>query len=209
MRKKASIVVVLIVMLATLLVACGDNTATSTTVATTAKSTAVAGTTASGTTAASTTVSGTTASGTNAAATTAKATTAAGTTAAATTASGTGTTAAATGAGMQVDVSGTQVNIKPGGGQKFEPKAPVTIKFWSSQTKVNGQALKGLVDEFMAKNPNIKVEIDNGNDSYTCFCRCQSSLTAQPIHQWPERSQPERTGRLLPTNVGTWYFPAV
>jgi branched-chain amino acid transport system substrate-binding protein len=80
-------------LMAGLLAACGDNTATTAPAATTA-----AATTAAATTAAATTAAATTAAATTAAATTAAATTAAATTAAATTAAG-ATTAASSGSG--------------------------------------------------------------------------------------------------------------
>ena len=95
MHKKASLLVVLSLLTAAILSACGDSTATP--AATTAAAT-VAATTSSATTAAATTVAATTAAPTTVAATTAAATTAATTTAAATTAAVT-TSAATTAAG--------------------------------------------------------------------------------------------------------------
>lgn len=77
------------------------------------------------------------------------------------------TTAATTGTGVTLDVSGTKVTIKPGGGKTFQPKAPVTVTIWSSQTKGNGEAFAALMKEFEAKNPNIKVVVDNFNDTAT------------------------------------------
>jgi ABC-type glycerol-3-phosphate transport system substrate-binding protein len=64
-------------------------------------------------------------------------------------------------------VSGSQVTIKAGGGQTFNPPSPVTVTIWSSQTKQNGVALRGLLDEFQKSHPNITVKIDNFNDTAT------------------------------------------
>lgn len=91
------VLAVSMLLISLVLAACGDNTATTAPVATTAApaATTAAATTAAATTAAATTVAATTAAATTAAATTAAATTAAATTAAATTAATT-TTAAAT-----------------------------------------------------------------------------------------------------------------
>jgi ABC-type glycerol-3-phosphate transport system substrate-binding protein len=64
-------------------------------------------------------------------------------------------------------VSGSQVTIKAGGGQTFNPPNPVTVTIWSSQVKQNGVALRGLLDEFEKTHPNIKVVHDNFNDTAT------------------------------------------
>ncbi|MEI7553970.1 extracellular solute-binding protein [Candidatus Chlorohelix sp.] len=140
-NRKFSALLGMLVLLATLMVACGDNTATPVPATTT------------------------TAAATTAAATTAAATTAAATTAAATTAAA--TTAAASGAGVTVDVGGTKVTIKPGGGQKFQPKSQITVTIWSSQVKGNGERLAAIMKDFEAANPMIKVTIDTRNDTFT------------------------------------------
>jgi ABC-type glycerol-3-phosphate transport system substrate-binding protein len=164
LNKRLSVLLSLIVALSALLVACGDNTATTaptTAAATTAAATTAAATTAKATTAAATTAAATTAAATTAAATTAAATTAAGTTAAATTAATSG------GTGVTVNVAGTNVTIKPGGGKTFEPKSPVTITIWDSQRGANQDALVKLADAFHAKHPNITIKWDNNNNTYT------------------------------------------
>lgn len=96
LHKHKRVLAVSMLAVSLLLAACGDNTATTAPVATTAApaATTAAATTAAATTAAATTAAATTAAATTAAATTAAATTAAATTAAATTAAA--TTAAAT-----------------------------------------------------------------------------------------------------------------
>jgi ABC-type glycerol-3-phosphate transport system substrate-binding protein len=51
--------------------------------------------------------------------------------------------------------------FKPGSGSAVDNvtiSAPVTITFWHSQTGVNAEALTKVINEFMAKNPNIKVD---------------------------------------------------
>ena len=153
-------------------------TTASTAITTAAMSSAAMTTASSATTAAmssaamTTASSATTAAMSSAAMTTASsATTAAMTTAgSATTAATTGTTAAATTGGgnsVTVDVNGTQVVLKAGGGQTFQPSAPVNIKIWSSQTKGNGTAFRTLMDGFEKTHPNIKVTLDNFNDTAT------------------------------------------
>lgn len=169
--KRLSAAVLLMLVLTAVLAACGDNTATTAPAATTAAATTAAATTAAATTAAATTAAATTAAATTASATTAAATTAAATTAAATTAAATtaaATTAATTGGnGITVNVAGTDVAIKPGGGQTFEPKSPVTITVWESQRGANQDALNKLGDAFHAKHPNITIKWENNNNTYT------------------------------------------
>ncbi|HEX2915531.1 MAG TPA: peptide ABC transporter substrate-binding protein [Chloroflexia bacterium] len=86
--KRALHLLVVGLLMAAVMAACGDNTATTAPAATTAAATTAAATTAAATTAAATTAAATTAAATTAAATTAAATTAAATTAAATAAAG-------------------------------------------------------------------------------------------------------------------------
>jgi ABC-type glycerol-3-phosphate transport system substrate-binding protein len=163
-NKPFSVMLAWLLILTVLLAACGDNTAT-TAPATTAAATTAAATTAAATTSAATTAAATTSAATTAAGTTAAATTSAATTAAATTAAG--TTAAASGDSVTIDVAGSPVTIKAGGGQTFQPSSPVTVTIWSSQVKQNGVALRGLLDEFQQSHPNIKVVHDNFNDTAT------------------------------------------
>ncbi len=153
--QSVALLIALLMAMSLVLAACGDSTSTTSSGAATTAATSAAATTA---------VSATTAS----AATTAAMTSASATTAAMTSASAT-TSAAAPGDSTPVTVSvnGTQVSIKPGGGQTFSPASPVTITIWSSQTKQNGIAFRALLDEFEKTHPNIKIKVDTGNDSYT------------------------------------------
>lgn len=51
--------------------------------------------------------------------------------------------------------------FKPGSGSPVDNvtiSAPVTITFWHSQTGVNAENLTKVINEFMAKNPNIKID---------------------------------------------------
>jgi multiple sugar transport system substrate-binding protein len=144
---KLSIATFLLIALSLILGACGATatpTAPPTTVAPTRAATTAAATTAP-------------------VATTAAAPTTAAPTRAATTAAA--TTAATGGQGVTVNVSGTNVVIKPGGGKKFEPKSPVTVTIWSSQVRQNGTAFADLMKEFEKNNPNIKIVVDNFNDT--------------------------------------------
>lgn len=70
-----------------------------------------------------------------------------------------------TGDSLSVMVGGNPVVIKAGGGQKFAPKATVNVKIWSSQVKQNGVAFRSLMDQFEKENPNIKITVDNFNDT--------------------------------------------
>ncbi|HEX2911194.1 MAG TPA: ABC transporter substrate-binding protein [Chloroflexia bacterium] len=160
--KQAYLMLALLMALSVILAACGDNTATTAPALTTA-----AATTAAATTAASTTAAATTAAATTAASTTAAATTAASTTAAATTATSATTAASGSSDSVTVSVNGTPVTIKAGGGQSFKPANPVTVTMWSYQVKQNGEAFRKLMDEFEQTHPNIKVKIDNFNDTAT------------------------------------------
>lgn len=146
---KLSIAAILMIAFSLILGACGA-TATPTAAPTTAAPTTAAATTAPAATTAAPTRAATTAAP-------------AATTAAATTA----TTAATSSQGITVNVSGTNVAIKAGGGKKFEPKSPVTVTIWSSQTRQNGTAFADLMKEFEKNNPNIKVVVDNFNDTAT------------------------------------------
>lgn len=172
MKKPVALVLALLMALSVLLSACGD-TPTNTVVATTAATatTARATTAATATTAApATTAVATTAVATTAAVTTAaNATTAAtGTTAAtATTAAPATTSATVSGDSVTVSVAGQNVTIKAGGGQTYKPANRVTVRIWSSQVKQNGTAFRALMDKFEQANPNIKVEVDNFNDTAT------------------------------------------
>lgn len=151
MKKKLTLSSVLVIVVALLLNACGENTPTP-----------------ANTTAAATALPPTAAPATTAPTTTAPAAKLAATTAPATVATTTipATSAVQSGGGIELEVNGTKVMLKAGGNQKFQPKTPVTIRFWHSQSRDNAKALKALVDQFMVENPNIKVEVDNGNDSY-------------------------------------------
>jgi len=101
-------------------------------------------------------------------ATTASATTASGTTTAvATTTATSATTAAATGSGVTINVAGTDVAIKPGGGKIFNPTSPITITIWSSQRGTNHQALLKLADDFKATHSNITIKFDNNNETFS------------------------------------------
>lgn len=181
--KRLSAILMLIVALSVLLGACGD-TATSSSAATTAAGTtaSAATTTSAATTSAAATTTTAAATTTTAAMTTAATTTAAmtaaGTTTAAmgsataggamtTTAAGTTTAAATGGDGVTVtDVAGESVTIKPGGGQTFNPKSPITITIWDSQSKGNQAALVKLADDFHKTHPNITIKWDNNNGTY-------------------------------------------
>lgn len=161
MKKPFALMMALLLALSVLLAACGDSP-TNTPAATTAAATTAAATTAA------TTKAATTAAVTTAAVTTAAATSAAATTTAATATTAVATTAAtASGDSVTVTVAGTPVTIKAGGGQTFKPTNKVTVKIWSSQVKQNGVAFRGLMDEFEKANPNIKIEVDNFNDTAT------------------------------------------
>jgi multiple sugar transport system substrate-binding protein len=159
---KFSLALALLFAFSLLLGACG---ATATSVPATSAPTAVptrAATTAAATTAPAATTAAT--SATTAAPTRAATTAATSSTTAATSAT-TAATTGASGQGVTVNVGGTNVSIKAGGGKKFEPKSPVTVTIWSSQTKQNGVAFADLMKEFEKNNPNIKVAVDNFNDT--------------------------------------------
>ncbi len=135
--KRLSALLFVTVILTALLAACGDPTAT----------------TAPATTAAPTTTAATT--------------TAAPTTTAATTTAAPATTAAATGSGITINVAGTDVTLKPGGGKIFNPTTPTTITIWSSQRGANHQALLKLADDFKATHSNITLKFDNNNETFS------------------------------------------
>lgn len=142
-------------MLAGVLAACGDNTAT--TAPTTAAATTAAATTAAATTARATTAAATTAAATTAAATTAAATTAAATTAAATTAAA--TTAAATTAAATTAVAPTAAAtaaIPAGAGTEPEKKDLVMALVPSRQSDVI-QTQADNIANFLSKETGYNI----------------------------------------------------
>ena len=199
--KQLSVVLFLIVALTAMLSACGETATPNATSA--AATTAAASTTAamSSTAAMTSAAASTTAAMSSTAAATSSATTSAGTTVAttttgaattsavATTATGATTTSVATttsaatsgGNGITINVAGTDVNIKPGGGKSFNPTSPVTITIWDSQRGTNQDALVKLADDFHAKHPNITIKWDNNNNTFAygdILKKLQSSATA-------------------------------
>jgi branched-chain amino acid transport system substrate-binding protein len=130
--------------LSAMLVACGDNTAT--TAPTTAAATTAAATTAKSTTAAATTAAATTAAATTAPATTAAATTAAGTTAAATTAAG-----ASGGTSLKPLVIGL-INSRTGAlsyyGDMIEKGFNIGLDYFTKGTnKIAGREIKVVIED--------------------------------------------------------------
>jgi alpha-glucoside transport system substrate-binding protein len=172
---------VLVLTLALVLAACGDNTntvapattapaAATTAAATTAAATTAAATTAAATTAAATTAAGTTAAATTAAGTTAAATTAAATTAAATTAAAAGTTAASTGPTDYTKVGAELANAFKGQykGTKVTMFGPFTgddmTKFNNSMKEF--QTATGITVEYTGDKTfetTINVRVEGGN----------------------------------------------
>jgi branched-chain amino acid transport system substrate-binding protein len=136
---------VLLLVLSTLLAACGDSTPT------TAPATTAVATTAAATTAAATTAAATTAAATTVAATTAAATTAAGTTAAAATVAA-ATTAAATGANAGKPLVIGLINTRTGAlsyyGEMFEKGLTIGLDYFTKGTnKIEGREVKVLVED--------------------------------------------------------------
>jgi putative chitobiose transport system substrate-binding protein len=138
LHTRFSLALALVLVLAALLAACGDNTATTVPTTTAAPATTAAATTAAATTAAATTAAPTTAPATTAAATTAAATTAAATTAPATTA------AATTGTVKQ-----------------FNNGQPYTLTIWTIGLKGNKNFenyLNGIYDAYKKLHPNVTIK---------------------------------------------------
>ncbi|HEY8599531.1 MAG TPA: ABC transporter substrate-binding protein [Thermomicrobiales bacterium] len=162
-RQWSFLVAVLTAML--VLSACGAGTATvapsaapsaapstgASTGASTAPSTAASA--APSTAASAAPTSGTGAAGGASTATTARTATAGG-------ATGTGATPSA-GINAGGAAAANNYGLKPGSGSAVDNvtiSAPVTITFWHSQTNVNAENLTKVINEFMAKNPNIKID---------------------------------------------------
>jgi len=190
--KQLSVVLFLIVALTAMLSACGE-TATPNATSAAASTTAAVSTTAvaMSSTAAMTSPATTTTAGTSVATTTGVATTSVATTTGVATTAGTSVatttgvakTGAATsgGNGVTINVAGTDVNIKPGGGKSFNPTSPVTITIWDSQRGTNQDALVKLADDFHAKHPNITIKWDNNNNTFAygdILKKLQSAATA-------------------------------
>lgn len=201
LSKRLSVMLFLVVALTALLSACGDTATSAPAVATTsaatttsaaattssAATTTSATTTTAATTSSTTTVAATggatTASGTTTVAATGGTSTASGTTTAAATggATTTGATSAAGGNGVTINVAGTDVNVKAGGGKTFNPANPVTITIWDSQRGGNQAALVKLAADFHATHPNITIKWDNNNNTFSygdILKKLQSAATA-------------------------------
>jgi ABC-type glycerol-3-phosphate transport system substrate-binding protein len=85
------------------------------------------------------------------------------------------------GNGITINVAGTDVSIKPGGGKTFNPKTPITITIWDSQRGANQDALNKLADAFHATHSNITIKWDNNNNTFAygdILKKLQSSATA-------------------------------
>ncbi len=136
LQKRFSLALALLLIVSGLLVACGDNTATTVPVTTTAAATTAAATTAAPTTVAATTVAATTVAATTVAATTVAATTAAPTTAVATTAA-----------------AGTV--------KQFNNGQPYTLTIWTIGLKGNKtfeDYLNGLYAAYQKLHPNVTIK---------------------------------------------------
>lgn len=138
LRIRFSLGLAFLLLVSSLLAACGDNTATTAPAATIAAATTVAATTAApvATTAAATTAAATTAAATTAAATTVAATTAAATTVAATTAAASGV-------------------------KQFNDGNPYSLTIWTIGLKGNKKFedyLNGIYDAYKKLHPNVTIK---------------------------------------------------
>jgi peptide/nickel transport system substrate-binding protein len=212
--KRALHLLVLGVMVAAILAACGDNTATTAPAATTAAATTAAATTAAATTAAATTAAATTAAATTAAATTAAATTAAATTAAATTAAATtaaattaaATTAAATTAATAGGGSDIIETIKPDGttGKKggqlvwaFSGQFPSQLNPYYAGETVAVNVGRMVYAYMVGQSPNSKYyayllsevpTLENGDVKVTADNKMDITLKLKPGVKWSDGS---------------------